>query len=88
MPPLLASKYRIASKLVFSKMHAALGGRLRFAVSGGAPLSRVHCGSRPRDANHDAPVYRCDWGTLDRDAAHVSDRTLIPRTSSNVSSEL
>ncbi|MBI1728928.1 MAG: AMP-binding protein [Candidatus Rokubacteria bacterium] len=25
---------------MFSKMHAALGGRLRFAVSGGAPLSR------------------------------------------------
>ena len=40
VPGLLAFKYRIASKLVFSKMHAALGGRLRFAVSGGAPLSR------------------------------------------------
>jgi long-chain acyl-CoA synthetase len=36
----LALKYRVAHKLVFSKMHAALGGRLRFAVSGGAPLSR------------------------------------------------
>jgi long-chain acyl-CoA synthetase len=40
VPGLLAFKYRIATKLVFSKMHAALGGRLRFAVSGGAPLSR------------------------------------------------
>jgi len=40
VPGLLGFKYRIASKLVFSKMHAALGGRLRFAVSGGAPLSR------------------------------------------------
>ena len=40
VPGLLAFKYRIASKLVFSKMQAALGGRLRFAVSGGAPLSR------------------------------------------------
>ena len=40
VPGLLAFKYRLASKLVFSKMHAALGGRLRFAVSGGAPLSR------------------------------------------------
>jgi long-chain acyl-CoA synthetase len=36
---LLGLKYRIAEKLVFGKMQAALGGRLRFAVSGGAPLS-------------------------------------------------
>src|SRR6267142_880563 len=40
VPAALAVKYRIAEKLVFSKMQAALGGRLRFAVSGGAPLSR------------------------------------------------
>jgi long-chain acyl-CoA synthetase len=40
VPGRLAAKYRLAEKLVFSKMHAALGGRLRFAVSGGAPLSR------------------------------------------------
>ena len=36
----LAVKYRLAHKLVFSKMHEALGGRLVFAISGGAPLSR------------------------------------------------
>ena len=36
----LRVKYRLADKLVFSKMHAALGGRLRFAISGGAPLAR------------------------------------------------
>ena len=40
VPAGLKLKYRLAHKLVFSKMHAALGGRLRFAVSGGAPLSR------------------------------------------------
>jgi long-chain acyl-CoA synthetase len=31
-------KYRIARKLVFDKIAARLGGRLRLAVSGGAPL--------------------------------------------------
>src|SRR5207302_3148838 len=40
LPPLLAAKRAVAHKLVFSKLHAALGGRLRWAVSGGAPLSR------------------------------------------------
>ncbi|OGK86340.1 MAG: hypothetical protein A2X52_08220 [Candidatus Rokubacteria bacterium GWC2_70_16] len=40
VPGALAFKYRLAHKLVFHKMHEALGGRLRFAVSGGAPLSR------------------------------------------------
>jgi long-chain acyl-CoA synthetase len=40
IPGGLAVKRRIADKLVFSKLHQALGGRLRWAVSGGAPLSR------------------------------------------------
>jgi len=40
VPPGLAFRHRIAHKLVFSKLHEALGGRLRFAVSGGAPLSK------------------------------------------------
>ena len=35
----LAVKHKLAGRLVFEKLHAALGGRLRWAVSGGAPLS-------------------------------------------------
>jgi long-chain acyl-CoA synthetase len=36
----LEIKRAIAHRLVFEKLHAALGGRLQWAVSGGAPLSR------------------------------------------------
>lgn len=38
--PVLAAKHALASKLVFSKWRDGVGGKLRFFVSGGAPLSK------------------------------------------------
>ncbi len=38
--PMLSLEYKLADKLVFSKVRARTGGRLQFCVSGGAPLSK------------------------------------------------
>jgi long-chain acyl-CoA synthetase len=38
--PILAAKYLLANKLVLTPIRKKLGGRLRFFVSGGAPLRR------------------------------------------------
>jgi long-chain acyl-CoA synthetase len=40
VPKGLVAKHAIADKLVFSKWRAGVGGKLRFFVSGGAPLSK------------------------------------------------
>ncbi len=38
--PFLAAEQKVAQALVFSKLHEKLGGRIRFAVSGGAALPK------------------------------------------------
>ena len=40
IPAGLAVQHRVASKLVYSKVQARLGGKLRIGISGGAPLAK------------------------------------------------
>ena len=39
VPPLLRARHSLADRLVFSKLKTRLGGRMRFLVSGSAPLA-------------------------------------------------
>jgi long-chain acyl-CoA synthetase len=39
VPPLLSLRYKVATRLVFSNVQAALGGRVRWCISGAAPLN-------------------------------------------------
>jgi len=39
IPFLLGLKYKVATKLIFSKIHAALGGNVKWCISGAAPLN-------------------------------------------------
>ncbi|MFC2169300.1 AMP-dependent synthetase/ligase [Acidobacteriota bacterium] len=41
IPGFLASKHKLANKLVFSKIQMALGGNIVYAVSGAAPLNKA-----------------------------------------------
>jgi long-chain acyl-CoA synthetase len=40
IPTWLSLKYKLAHKIVYSKLHQKLGGRIEFFVSGGAPLAK------------------------------------------------
>ena len=52
MPGSLALKYRLADALVFSKLKAKLGGRMKFMISGSAKLSAQVAGVVPAVAEH------------------------------------
>ena len=55
LPRALALQHRLADRLVYSKVKEQLGGRLRVAISGGAPLAPeiaefFHAARHPRSS--------------------------------------
>lgn len=67
---LLEFKYDIATRLVFSKLHARFGGNLKYFVSGSAPLSREIA-----DFFHAAGVLILDgYGLTESSAASFVNR--------------
>jgi len=40
VPPLLAARYKLAKRLVFDRLRAKLGGRIRLFITGGAPIAK------------------------------------------------
>ncbi|MFO0604781.1 MAG: long-chain fatty acid--CoA ligase [Polyangiales bacterium] len=66
----LEFKYDIATKLVFSKIHARFGGRLKYFVSGSAPLARELA-----EFFHGAGVYILEgYGLTESSAATFVNR--------------
>ena len=64
---LLALQHRLADRLVYSKVKERLGGRLRVANAGGAPLSPRHRRVLPRDRHPDPRGLRPVRGDDGRD---------------------
>jgi len=68
--PLLEFKRRIADKLVFSKLRERFGGRIRYFISGSAPLSRDMA-----EFFHAAGILICEgYGLTESSAASVVNR--------------
>ncbi|MDZ4678002.1 MAG: long-chain fatty acid--CoA ligase [Oligoflexia bacterium] len=70
IPLALLIQYKVAYKLVFSKINAKLGGNIRFLVSGGAPLSK-----QIAEFFHAAGILVCEGYGLTETTAAVTINT-------------